>query len=117
MKLIHKDWGYELELVNNEKYCAKFLFLRPGWQCSLHRHRDKDETFTVLDGEMELELGADLGFERNMHCGDSQRIDPGLYHRFSNHTDHTCLILEVSTHHSDEDVERLEPSQRIPTGP
>ena len=111
MKRVKKDWGNELWLVNNEKYCAKFLYLRPGFRCSLHRHREKDETFFILCGTLELEISGHAS--RIMQYGDTQRIEPGTYHRFANHQDRTCLILEVSTHHSDEDVERLEPSGKI----
>jgi uncharacterized cupin superfamily protein len=109
-KAIEKVWGSELELVNNEKYCSKFLHLNPGFQCSLHRHKVKDETFYVMSGECWLEYGVS---GRRLQAGERQRIVPGTLHRFSNHSESTCLILEVSTHHSDSDVIRIEPSAPI----
>lgn len=106
---VEKHWGYELWLTNRPKYCAKILELKPGKKCSLHRHRDKEETFIVIEGALLLQVGAvaypDL---RYMSAGDSYDIAPKTYHRFSSRTGAT--ILEISTHHSDEDVERLEDS-------
>jgi uncharacterized cupin superfamily protein len=110
-KYVPKEWGAEIWLVNNELYCAKYLLLEPGWQCSLHCHAEKDETFFVLEGRCNLEFGME---RRVLQKGDLQRIAPGMYHRFScNRYDPLCTILEVSTHHSDEDVLRKEPSGRV----
>ena len=109
-KHVTKAWGRELWLVNNEKYCAKFLYLESGQQCSLHRHFVKDETFYVLSGSCRLEFGDAV---QVLEAGDTRRIYPGTFHRFSNRSEHICVILEVSTFHSDDDVERLEPSQPI----
>lgn len=94
--------------MNTELYCAKLLYLEPGAQCSLHKHRKKDETFRVLDGRCTLEFG---GLKRVLAKGDLQRIRPGVYHRFRNERyAPICVILEVSTHHDESDVIRKEPS-------
>lgn len=108
---VPKEWGAEIWKVNNELYCAKFLYLEPGFQCSLHRHLKKDETFCVVRGQCRLEV-EDRTVE--MRVGDSERIVPGKWHRFSNNRyNQMCVILEVSTHHDEADVERKEPSGRI----
>ena len=105
---VEKAWGHELILVNNELYCAKLLILKPNWQCSLHYHSQKDETFYLLKGQCTLEFG---NSQRILHPGDQQRIAPATKHRFS--TTSGATILEVSTHHSDSDVTRLEPSKPL----
>lgn len=51
---VKKVWGDEQWLVNNEKYCSKFLNLNQGYTCSLHYHAIKDETFYVLTGTVEI---------------------------------------------------------------
>lgn len=51
---VKKVWGSEDWLVNNDKYCTKFLNLNRGYECSVHYHVKKDETFYVLCGEVEL---------------------------------------------------------------
>lgn len=109
-KYIEKLWGGESVVCNNEIYCAKFLFVKPGFQCSLHRHLVKDETFIVRTGEIALEFGDK---QRYLSVGDSERIRPRTWHRFANNGKELAVILEVSTHHSDEDVQRREPSTKI----
>lgn len=107
-KYVEKLWGSEEWLVNNEIYCAKYLNLKRGAQCSLHYHVKKDETFYVLEGEILLELG-EQG-EVKLVKDTSWRLRPGQVHRFKTLTD-TARILEVSTTHSDDDTVRIEDSR------
>lgn len=114
-----KLWGAEEWLVNNDLYCAKRLYIRPGFMCSLHYHNVKDETFYVEHGLVRIETYSlkngrlwapiDMGF---IGPGSSLRISPGTPHRFrSALPDGAATILEVSTHHDDADVVRIEESQ------
>ena len=113
---VDKAWGFEQILVNTPLYCAKFLHVQPGKKCSLHYHKFKDETFYVLDGECGLQTSAvDPSPLPILKKGDSRHIPPGLPHRFSSLRG--CILLEVSTHHDDSDVIRLEPSGDIPDAP
>lgn len=107
-KFIQKKWGNEEWLVNNEKYCAKFLNLVKGHQSSFHYHRIKDETFYILEGEVNLEVPNKVCY--CLQKNDSYRIYPGRLHRFSAITP-TAKILEISTTHCDEDSYRLEKSK------
>lgn len=110
LQWVAKEWGGELWLVNNELYCAKFLFLKPGFQCSLHRHTVKDETFLVREGVVGLEYGTQVVY---LGPGDQQRIAPRTWHRFKNAGKQLAIILEVSTHHDDSDVERQTASGKL----
>jgi mannose-6-phosphate isomerase-like protein (cupin superfamily) len=107
-----KRWGGEYLIVNDEKYCAKFLKVNPGYQCSLHYHKIKRETFKILSGTVDLELDGD-SYSRTLilTAGDEQLIRPYTYHRFSTKTG--AIILEISTHHEDSDSYRLEESKKI----
>src|SRR4051812_37450647 len=40
-----KIWGREIWITNTALYCGKHLLLNKGYQCSLHYHKIKDETF------------------------------------------------------------------------
>src|SRR5918994_7657917 len=57
-KRVDKPWGYELIWALTADYCGKVLFVRAGEQLSLQFHRKKDESWYVLEGRAELELGA-----------------------------------------------------------
>jgi mannose-6-phosphate isomerase-like protein (cupin superfamily) len=109
-KQVPKEWGYEIWLHNSPLYCAKLLLLQYNKQCSLHRHLKKTETFFILEGYVDIELGTNR-IKILKGVTDSVHIPVGTWHRFGGVTE--AVILEVSSHHDDEDVERLEPSGPI----
>ncbi len=104
MKTVIKDWGVEYWIVN-ETYCGKKLKLFQGMQCSLHHHKIKDETFYVVSGEVAFELD---GEHRVLFPEDSVHVPPLSKHRFGGIEN--SIIIEFSTHHSDDDTYRDEPS-------
>jgi mannose-6-phosphate isomerase-like protein (cupin superfamily) len=112
MKHVEKTWGEEIWYVNGPLYCCKELILNPGFQCSLHKHEIKTETFLILSGNCKLEFGDKIRF---MFPGDEQEIAVGTYHRFSldKEAKEPCRILEVSTHHEDSDSYRITESGPI----
>ena len=107
-KAIPKVWGYEKWLENNEKYCCKVLSVKKGYQCSLHYHKKKDETFVVTGGHIRLELGNEI---LHLRPGAFIRIPPRTKHRFTGIED--SLIMEVSTHHDEADSYRLVKSRKV----
>ncbi len=107
MKTVEKVWGNEEWIVNRD-YCGKILNLNKGFRCSLHYHKNKDETFYVLEGKVLMEIA---GKNKIMHPGDVQLVEPGQKHRFTGLID--SKILEFSTHHEDEDSYRDEVSGKI----
>ena len=100
-KRISKKWGNEVVLTNTEHYCAKNLLVDPGRICSLHRHVKKHETFIVQEGEGVIEV-AGQAFEVVPMA--FVHIAAGTWHRFW--SSKGMKLLEVSTHHDDDDVER-----------
>jgi len=119
-KTVDKVWGQEVWLVNNERYCAKLLHVNAGWQCSLHMHPIKKETFIVLDGGVCLEVAQSnidsaplITKQIQLISGDSYTLEPNTFHRFFSYTDQPAVILEISSTHSDDDVIRLEDSRPL----
>src|SRR5689334_10285311 len=118
---VNKVWGHEEIVTNNDKYCMKMLFLRDGYQSSMHYHKVKDETFLVISGRVKLEVMpyfksspdyADVVHTIRLKQGASYRLEPMTPHRFTS-IDGDAVIVEASTPHSDEDVVRLEESKAI----
>ena len=105
---VEKPWGHELIWAKAEDYAGKLLFVRAGHALSLQFHREKDESWYVLEGRAELELGeagqAVLQTEI-VGAGAAFRFRPGTVHRVRALVDTT--ILEVSTPQL-EDIVRLE---------
>lgn len=115
---VAKKWGLEEWLVNNEQYCAKLLWITPGFQCSLHYHPVKKETFVALDGLVRVEYYIDGGKKKveTLLVGwrrDVLTLPPNTPHRFWSIGSDGGLLLEVSTTHDDADVVRIEESRAM----
>ncbi len=109
MRISVKRWGVEKWLVNNEMYCGKFLILHPDKATSIHCHKEKHETFHVLEGQFEILFLSTV--EKAIHKvlavkGDTYEVPPHVYHSVKG-LDYNNVILEISTHHDDNDSYRI----------
>ncbi len=105
---VDKPWGHELIFAVTDRYAGKLLVVNAGESLSLQFHKVKDESWYVLEGRAELELGAaGEGVLKTEVIGPGAafRFVPGTVHRLRAIEDTT--ILEVSTPEL-EDVVRLE---------
>ena len=105
---VEKPWGHELIFAVTDKYAGKLLVVKAGESLSLQFHKVKDESWYVLEGRAQLELGAPgegVLASEVVSAGSSFRFEPGTVHRIQAIEDTT--ILEVSTPELD-DVVRLE---------
>jgi mannose-6-phosphate isomerase len=105
---VEKPWGHELIWALSDQYAGKLLSVDAGHALSLQFHREKDESWYVLEGRAELELaaaGEKVTSREVVTPGAAFRITPGTVHRILALED--TVILEVSTPHL-EDVVRLE---------
>lgn len=108
MKYVSKRWGYEIWIVNNEKYCGKKLFIRQGKYCSYHHHKDKDEVLYIESGRIWMNASDDTDVEWvsaiEMTPGYAFHVKPGQRHQM--HAIEDTMIVEFSTQHFDEDSYR-----------
>ena len=105
MKKVNKVWGWEEIIVNEPEYCAKILCINEGASGSLHYHSKKKETFCVIKGSVKVERGG-MKFLLN-DKSEPITIPPGVAHSIRGTGYDVSRVLEVSTHHSDDDVFRL----------
>lgn len=104
-RVVHKEWGHEEWIVNKPAYCGKKLVFKGGYQCSMHHHKIKDETFYVQSGTVVLETEQDNHKTlRIMAAGDTAHITPGVWHRLTALVD--AEVFEFSTFHMEEDSYR-----------
>ena len=83
------------------------LEINKGASGSLHYQPEKKETLIVATGRIELEYGNQ---RLKMTAGPKAiTILPGIPHRFTAIKPST--IMEISTHHDDQDVVRIEESR------
>ena len=106
VRKVDKPWGYELIWAEAERYVGKILHITAGQKLSRQYHNEKEETFLVQNGEMDLEIGqgAELRTLR-MKPMDTFHCKPLTVHRMVAVTD--VDIVEVSTPEL-HDVVRLE---------
>jgi len=111
-QVIKKIWGHEEWIINNEKYCGKKLVFNAGYQCSMHHHKIKDETFYIQSGTVILETERDGKKEtRLMTPGDTARIIPLVWHQLTALTN--AQVFEFSTFHMEEDSYRKTTSGKV----
>ena len=92
------ETGLTMLTVVNRSYCKKLLMLLPGQRHPEQYHRQKEETFHVLHGEMVLAFD---GQERPCRPGDVVTIEPGVRHAF--HSAGGVIIEELSSTHFSND--------------
>ena len=100
-----KVWGHEEWIVNKPAYCGKKLIFNAGYQCSMHHHKVKDETFYIQSGKVVLESDYKGRQEsRILTAGDTAYIPQGMWHRIT--ALETAEVFEFSTFHMEEDSYR-----------
>ena len=90
--------GLTMLTVVNRGYCKKVLVSLPGQKHPEQYHKQKEETFHVLFGEVQLTLD---GVERTCKVGDVVNIEPGVRHAFE--TREGSVIEEISSTHFKDD--------------
>lgn len=120
MHYVPKGWGYELWIQNSELYCGKLLHFVKGKRCSLHYHKQKDETFYIQSGRVLVHYTddwkslpesvpgrswKDFVDTVELKPGDNFYVPPGRVHQII--ALETTELFEFSTQHFDEDSYRL----------
>lgn len=78
----------------NREYCKKILVVLPGQSNPFHYHKQKEETFLVLHGELQITCD---GITEIIHKGETKTIERGVNHSFS--SANGCVFEEISTTH------------------
>lgn len=115
--IVNKLWGYEIWIENNHLYCGKHIHIVPHRTCSVHYHKNKKETFYVINGSLLIETSTVLDKSSwlnnsnikvtRLDKGQSYTIDTYIAHRFKSALDYPCDFIEISTHHDDNDSYRI----------
>ena len=86
--------GLTMLTVVNRGYCKKLLVSLPNQAHPEQFHRQKEETFHVLFGQVDITLD---GQTRTYSPGDVVNVEPGVRHAFVSSTG--CIIEEISSTH------------------
>jgi sialic acid synthase SpsE/mannose-6-phosphate isomerase-like protein (cupin superfamily) len=88
------DFGLVMLTVVNRDYCKKLLVSLPGQLHPEQYHKQKEETFHVLYGDLELELNGKLQI---LGPGDVLTVMPGVRHKFRSVSG--AVVEEISSTH------------------
>jgi mannose-6-phosphate isomerase-like protein (cupin superfamily) len=106
-----KPWGHEVVFASGENgYVGKLITVKAGQALSLQYHLEKDETISILSGEVVLEHGPSLDDLRTrvMRPGHTVHLSPTVVHRISAVTDSQLVEVSTAAPGWREDVVRLE---------
>jgi sialic acid synthase SpsE/mannose-6-phosphate isomerase-like protein (cupin superfamily) len=99
------EYGMTIITFVNREYCKKLLVVLPGQRHPEQYHTEKEETFHVLQGTVELILD---GVPSELTAGDIVTVERGVRHEFFTETG--CIIEEVSSTHLKADSYYTDPA-------
>jgi quercetin dioxygenase-like cupin family protein len=76
-----------------ESFGLNLMLLERGQRGRIHRHRNQEEVYVVLEGTLTLEL--DGGDTHTLQPRDAARVAPEVRRRLSNHGDTRVALLAL----------------------
>jgi len=87
-----REFGAVLITCINRSYAKKLVVQLPRQKHPYHFHKQKEETFQLLAGDVEIVKG---GHPHRLLPGDTLLVPPGEWHKF--HTLEGCIFEEISS--------------------
>ena len=91
---LFEETGVAMVECINREYCKKVLIELPGQSHPAHCHVQKEETFLVLYGSLDVVCD---GKPRHVSRGETVVVERGVNHSFSSQDG--CVFEEISTTH------------------
>lgn len=89
-----RQTGATIINVINREYCKKLIVVLPGQNHPQHYHKAKEESFQILYGDLECEIGGSI---RHLEAGDIITVPRGKVHSFT--SQNGAVFEEISTTH------------------
>lgn len=109
-----RHYGCTMINIINREYCKKILIVLPGQTNPTHTHKQKEETFQVLYGTLELTVEDQ---KYHLKAGEIFTVERFRPHSFTSKDG--CVFEEVSTNHArrdsfyaDERIQQRDPMER-----
>ncbi|MBF0445514.1 MAG: N-acetylneuraminate synthase family protein [Magnetococcales bacterium] len=90
--------GISMITVVNREYCKKLIVVLPGQSHPEQYHKQKEETFHVLHGTLDVTLD---GVSKKCYPGDVVTVEKGVRHAFG--CENGVVLEEISSNHSQDD--------------
>jgi mannose-6-phosphate isomerase-like protein (cupin superfamily) len=98
--IVDKPWGTVATYALNQPSSVRVITVQPGAETSVHYHRMRDETWVVLDGGLEVEVGE---VASRPGPGDEFMIPAEQTHRIRCVGERPGRILEIAYGYTSED--------------
>lgn len=92
-RMFYRPWGYYEQLIEEENYRVRKVVLLPGKTIYEHRHDQRSENWTVVQGEARVTLN---GESRTYGSNDFISVKPGTAHQISNIGEQPVLFIETA---------------------
>ena len=92
------EYGISMITVINREYCKKLIIVLAGQKHPEQYHKQKEETFHLLYGDLNLTLDSKLS---ECKVGDVVLVEPNVKHAFS--SKNGAIIEEISSTHIKDD--------------
>jgi len=89
-----EEFGAVIIDILNREYCKKLIIMFPGQKHPSHTHKQKEETFHILQGDLQVMLD---GVQHNLKTGDLLTVSRNQKHSFSSQSG--VIFEEISTTH------------------
>lgn len=103
--VVHKPWGYEYLVYQNDKVAIWYLRINSGEATSLHCHPKKKTGLILLSGEAQVSF---LNDSMNLKAPAKLMIRPGLFHSTKGNCAEGVGVLELESPVDKEDLIRFE---------
>lgn len=90
----YRAWGSRELIAQAPGYRVRKIELYPGCSLSAHVHQRRTEGYSVIKGELSIEID---GETRVIRAGENINVIPNELHRLYNDADETAIIIEVDT--------------------
>ncbi len=103
--IVRKPWGYEYLMYQNEHVAVWILYIKSGFQTSMHCHPSKKTSLVILSGTA---VCSTLQSEHVCSAGDGLLIVKGVFHSTRSVSEEGIVLMEIETPVNKRDLIRLE---------
>ncbi|MBR1470018.1 MAG: cupin domain-containing protein [Lachnospiraceae bacterium] len=89
----YRAWGNYESLVEEEHYWIRRVTLLPGRTIYAHKHVERKENWTILQGRVLVTIDGEAAEHRE---GDNIDITPGMVHQISNVGEQAAVFIETA---------------------
>ena len=90
---IYRPWGYREKIVEEERYRVQRVTVLPGKTICEHRHEERTENWTIIQGSAFITLN---GEGRVFRETESAEARAGIVHQISNNGEKDLVLIETA---------------------